>query len=155
MKKFLVLGIVFLMLFTLVACDKDTNTTPDSDTQTQAQEPSDNTGPADTAEPTDTLETEPPVTEPVQCQHSFGDWVMTKAASCAEEGQFVRTCEKCAFEEITAIDKTNVHTETIDSPVAATCTATGLTEGKHCALCGAVLVAQSEVPMTAHTYDDQ
>ena len=46
------------------------------------------------------------------------------------------------------------HTEVIDQAVAATCIATGLTEGKHCASCGEVLVAQQETPLTEHAYSD-
>ncbi|MBR4308239.1 MAG: hypothetical protein IKT58_01455, partial [Oscillospiraceae bacterium] len=39
----------------------------------------------------------------------------------------------------------------IDKAVAATCTATGLTEGKHCSVCSAVLTAQQTVPAKGHT----
>ena len=37
---------------------------------------------------------------------------------------------------------------------AATCTATGLTEGKDCSVCGHVEVAQEETPMIPHDYED-
>ncbi|MBO7320197.1 MAG: hypothetical protein J6V06_09300, partial [Clostridia bacterium] len=43
------------------------------------------------------------------------------------------------------------HTEEIDKAVDATCTSTGLTEGKHCSVCNAVLESQTETPMVAHT----
>ncbi|MBO5866735.1 MAG: hypothetical protein J6Q55_01615, partial [Clostridia bacterium] len=46
------------------------------------------------------------------------------------------------------------HTEVIDSAVPATCTTTGLTEGKHCSVCNTVLVAQTTVDATGHAFDD-
>lgn len=44
----------------------------------------------------------------------------------------------------------HVHTPVVDAPVAATCTTPGLTEGSHCAECGAVIVAQAEIPALGH-----
>ena len=44
------------------------------------------------------------------------------------------------------------HTEVIDPAKAATCTQTGLTEGKHCSECDKVLVAQKDVPALGHNY---
>ena len=43
------------------------------------------------------------------------------------------------------------HTEVVDNAIAATCTESGLTEGKHCSVCGEVLVAQQIVPAKGHT----
>jgi hypothetical protein len=51
-------------------------------------------------------------------------------------------------------DPDHTHTEVVDPAVEATCTKTGLTAGKHCSECGETLVAQQEVPMVAHIYDD-
>ncbi|MDO4620887.1 MAG: S-layer homology domain-containing protein [Lachnospiraceae bacterium] len=43
------------------------------------------------------------------------------------------------------------HTEVVDAAVEATCTETGLTEGKHCSACNEVLVKQEVVEAKGHT----
>ncbi len=43
------------------------------------------------------------------------------------------------------------HTEVVDKAVEPTCTETGLTEGKHCSVCNAVLVEQEVVKAKGHT----
>lgn len=43
------------------------------------------------------------------------------------------------------------HTEVTDAAVAASCTAKGLSEGKHCAVCNKILTAQQPTDKVAHT----
>ena len=45
------------------------------------------------------------------------------------------------------------HVEVVDAAVEPTCTETGLTEGKHCSVCGEVLVAQEVVEALGHSYE--
>lgn len=45
-----------------------------------------------------------------------------------------------------------VHAEVIDEGKGPTCTETGLTEGKHCSVCGEVLVEQKPIAALGHDY---
>ena len=84
--------------------------------------------------------------------HSYGPWSMVKKPTCTEPGEETRSCTDAGCRatqtrEIAALG----HTDMIDVAKAATCTETGLTEGKHCATCGEVLVAQEVTPKLGHT----
>ena len=76
------------------------------------------------------------------------------APTCTEAGSYdaVVYCEDCGEEvsrETVTVEALG-HTEAIDEAVEPTCTEAGLTEGKHCSVCGEVLVAQEEVEATGH-----
>ena len=80
--------------------------------------------------------------EPGCENHTFGDWVITKNATCVAEGSKKRTCTVCGVEEVETIPATGEHTYgEWKVTKQATCTADG-TKTKTCTGCGAT---QSQV----------
>ncbi|MBE6687465.1 MAG: hypothetical protein E7591_09615, partial [Ruminococcaceae bacterium] len=83
------------------------------------------------------------------CRHSY-ELTASTDATCTAAGSKTYTCSLCGdsyTEEVAALG----HTEVVDAAVAPTCTETGLTEGKHCSVCGTVTVAQTVVAALGHT----
>ena len=81
--------------------------------------------------------------------HVWSEPVLEKDATCTEEGRHIITCTVCGYERYTPILPYGHEEETIPG-YAATCTATGLTDGKKCTVCGETTVEQEEIP-ASHT----
>ena len=74
-----------------------------------------------------------------------------KAPTCTTVGwEAYEDCSKCTYSTYTEIPATG-HTEATLPAVAATCTTSGLTEGKKCTTCNTVTVAQQTVNATGHS----
>ena len=82
--------------------------------------------------------------------HDWNSGAVTTPATCTTAGVKTYTCAVCSATKTERIDATG-HTEVTDAAVEATCTEPGKTEGKHCSVCNAVLVAQQTVPTKGHT----
>lgn len=83
--------------------------------------------------------------------HSGGIAEEIRAATCVKPQLMQVSCVRCSkvLETYETHISSDAHSVVIDTAVAATCVAEGLTEGKHCELCQKVLVAQKPVPATA------
>ena len=94
--------------------------------------------------------------------HTYGEFTVVSELTCTQNGVRERVCTKChgALGEDkygrpgkqTITIEAQGHVWVTDARVEPTCTATGFTEGKHCANCGLVKIAQEEIPATDHTY---
>ena len=85
--------------------------------------------------------------------HSYKyDYSSAVAPTCTANGKEAdKVCTKCNDRITGKTIKAPGHTEVIDKAVEATTTSTGLTEGKHCSTCGAILVKQEVIPMKDNT----
>ena len=125
-KALLVFVLLFVFLIAFSACNS-------------AQEPSSDKNTGDETHP---------------CEHTFGEWVAEKEASCKDEGLLVRFCDKCDASEELSVPKLKTHSPVTDAGYEATCKAMGLTEGSHCTVCAAILVEQESIPKLKHQFVD-
>ncbi len=82
--------------------------------------------------------------------HEGSEWIVVTPSTCSQAGvkDFICACGLTMnTEEISTI----AHTEEIVSGKAATCTSTGLTDGKKCSVCNKTLVSQTVIAKAAHT----
>lgn len=84
-----------------------------------------------------------------ECKHVYEEKVLL-AATCQKEGITKKTCTLCKKTESVTVPKA-AHVEVTDAAIAATCTASGKTEGKHCSVCNEVTVPQETIDALGHT----
>lgn len=81
------------------------------------------------------------------------EWTTDVAATCIQVGQMSKTCTRCGEKVETAEIPMTEHVIVTDPAVAATCTKSGLSEGKHCSVCNTVITAQKKTT-ASHKYSD-
>lgn len=84
-----------------------------------------------------------------ECSHSYIEKVLV-SATCQKEGLTRKTCALCGKTQSVSVPKV-AHVEVTDAAIAATCTAPGKTEGKHCSVCNEVTVPQETIDALGHT----
>lgn len=75
-------------------------------------------------------------------------YITTRATTCTEDGEEKLKCSKCGWvrSDNKITHKKLGHVPVVDEAAEPTETEEGLTEGSHCARCGAVLEAQEVIP---------
>ena len=101
----------------------------------------------------DTLRTEtiPAIVE--DHVHQGKEWATVTPATCTETGVKAFVCA-CGHTLETAAIATVPHTEEDIPGRAATCTESGLTDGKKCKFCTTVILAQTVTPPTGHSFEE-
>ena len=77
--------------------------------------------------------------------------VAVTAPTCMTDGFTTHTCSTCGNSYADAYVDALGHSEESIPGKAATCTTTGLTEGKKCSVCGEIITAQRVIPAKGHT----
>jgi len=78
---------------------------------------------------------------------------VVSAPTCTEAGYTTYTCSVCGDSYVDDSIDALGHTEVIEEAVEATCTETGLTEGRYCSVCNEVFAVQEVVPALGHKYE--
>lgn len=86
-----------------------------------------------------------------ECEHIFKDLSVEIKASCLAEGRVVKRCDICRDVTTETIERLQ-HSIVTDNKTEPTCTATGLTAGSRCSVCGTVLTNQEVISKLEHTY---
>ena len=88
------------------------------------------------------------------CEHATTEWIVDKNATCSEAGSRHKECVSCKTNLETATIATTAHTEELVAGKAASCTEDGLTTGKKCSVCQAVILKQEKIDALNHSESD-
>ena len=86
-----------------------------------------------------------------ECTHE-NTTTTTENATCTVAGSSIVTCDYCGEIVSTAEIPALGHTEVTVAGKSATCTETGLKDGKKCSVCGVTTLAQETTPAKGHNF---
>ena len=114
----------------------------------------DNRGMANGSDAGMELGTLPEIVLNVAFAHEHSYEAVVTAPTCTKGGYTTYTCTVCGEGYVADETAALGHAEEIIPAVAATCTETGLTEGKKCSVCCEIIAAQEVVDALGHDYAD-
>ncbi len=82
------------------------------------------------------------------CNNFYGDWIITKSATCSSYGSRYKACSKCDYRITESIAKTGHTVSSWTTTTEATCSSTGVKSGT-CSVCNATVT--SAIPKTSHS----
>ena len=85
--------------------------------------------------------------------HVWGEWAVTKEATCTQAGEKTRTCSKCGKTETEVIPAKGHNPEVVGAK-DATCTEDGYTGDTVCKDCGETLSKGEVIPATGHVWGE-
>ena len=86
-----ILALILIFALCLTSCETPEN----PNTTTPAEKPSSSSNPDSSSN--SNAESESSSATSGSCNHSYGDWMVTKAPTCLENGSKVRICSKCSY----------------------------------------------------------
>jgi len=85
--------------------------------------------------------------------HGVSKWYIATPATCMENGVMNFVCECGKIMKTEAIAKSDHKEETVAGK-AATCTQSGLSDGKKCSVCTTTIVSQLIIPAKGHSFNE-
>ena len=82
--------------------------------------------------------------------HAYGEYYVTKPASCVEDGLSTAKCRYCESTTTRIIKKNEAHKREVVFGYPATCTEDGLSDGVRCTLCNLMIEEQVVIEAKGH-----
>jgi len=86
-----------------------------------------------------------------ESEHKYGNWVITKEASCTENGKREKVCSICNEKKTETIEKSHKWNKSYTVDLEPTCTEEG-SESIHCSICGETKEGSSRTVPQKHSY---